>query len=171
MQKILLDCNAFDYLRDHTDTLLQAKEKYHFCVSTNVIEELCEVIEGIIKRVREDEEKSVIIERAEQKQETLKRNIFLLAKLEVTLLPTSGVIGRFRIGHSYIGGDDDDTCERIKSRLGMDDAIIAKTAVDKDCWIVTKDKDFIKAMNEENLGKYIVSVDDFLKLCSSDTTT
>jgi len=139
----MFDSNVFDKLPEIINKLKKTSEQqYEYYITTIQVEELCEI--------------------PDEKIETRKTNILMLADLRAKLVPISVfVLGKARLGYARLGAGEVYKKVLNENSSNTNDAIIADTAVCEGCTLITEDKDLYERMRKN--GYAVMYLYEFLR--------
>lgn len=137
--RILFDNNIFDEIIENYDFFTNAKKNTEFFVSPSALEELANM--------------------KDVKREKRITNLISLVQLEPKFLLDAVVICDYsRCGCCKIS--DAKVYKEILGKSGsIRDAILAETAVNNDCYLLTNDKNLYKKMKK--FGYKVLNIEDF----------
>jgi rRNA-processing protein FCF1 len=143
MKKIMFDTNIFDKLGDVISVIEGTVDKgtYEYLVTTTQIEELCNI--------------------SDSKIEIRKQNFLRLAKLHAKLVSTSvSILGDAVLGSTILGVGEvyDNTLK--ESGENIHDSIIADTAIDNGCTLITTDKNLYNKMKSQECS--VMTLKEFI---------
>lgn len=162
MEKILLDNNAVDMVRENYDLFEKGKRKFSYYISSTILEEFANMQVPNFERLKSLDEKIRLeaIESCKKRQEKFITNLLCVARLSPILLSDSVfAFGHSRLGFACLGTSEVFNIIKEERKVEESDAIIADTAVNNGCYLLTNDKHLSIAMKEY---KYrVLNLSDF----------
>lgn len=148
--KVMLDSNVFDRLPEFIDIFKKGQKDIEYYITTVQIDELCEI--------------------KDDKVETRKNRILMLAILRPTLVPISvfALNGRAYLGYARLGEGEVFKKMLTGNDKDIDDAIIADTAVYEHCTLITDDKRLYNRMKRNNYD--VMTIDEFIAFLGKNET-
>ncbi|TLG79739.1 PIN domain-containing protein [Vagococcus zengguangii] len=141
--KIMFDSNIFDRLDEIDSQLKGSEEEFDYYITSIQVQELSEI--------------------PDTKKEVRTMNLLRLAKLRAKLISTSvAVYGYSRYNMARMGDGIVYNQMLNDSKNNIKDAIIADTAVNEMCTLVTEDDELYKKMTRHNYS--VLKMEEFLDL-------
>ena len=165
MIKILLDSVGVNIVNENFEFFENKKDKCEFYISPTVLEEFANMNSIDYDKLKEktiEEQNDYILKRINKHE----RFIILLIQLSKLapkfLLDSVFIIGHSRLGCTCLGDGTVYKTILKETKRNVNDAIIADTAVNNDCYLLTRDNVLYKKMSQHNYK--VLNLEDCKKL-------
>ena len=165
MIKILLDSVGVNIVNENFEFFEKNKSKCQFYISPTVLEEFTNMNSIDYDKLKSktiEEQNEYILKRIKKHEEFIVLLIQLSKLMPQFLLDSVFVLGHSRLSCACLGNGEVYKTILKETKGNVNDAIIADTAVNNDCYLLTRDDVLYKKMSQHNYK--VLNIEDCKKL-------